>query len=212
MNRALTICITIFCLLGAVSAQARVNIGYTPEWMAHDADLIIEGVPLSVRVDFYSGDVWFTKVKLRVTRIVKGPLTVDDEITIWDHEGKDLMGIEKAIGPKRTLLIFAKIAKNTFPEMDGRYTFVHYPSKQATFFTDQKLEKVYAEDCSRIEDYGNLLSRAGAQVTKEYELGRRFWKGTIVMKKIEAPTSSHAFDDLYGGSAVFVPVPEYKEP
>jgi hypothetical protein len=212
MNRALTICITVFCLLSAASVHARLQTGYTPEWMAHDADLIVEGVPLSVRVDYYTGDTWFTKVKLRVTRLVKGPVTVDDEITVWDSHGKDPMGIEKAIEPKRTILIFAKIAENRFREMDGRYTFVHYSWKQATFFADQKLENVYSEDCSRIEDYGTLVSRAAAQVAKDYELKRNYWKGTVAMKQIEAPSLSHAFRDLFAGSAVFVIVPEYKEP
>jgi hypothetical protein len=212
MNKVHIFCVTALCLLGAVSAHARINCGFTPEWMAHDADLIIECIPLSVRVDFYAGDTWFTKVKLRVTRLVKGPVTVNDEITVWDFHDKDPMSIEKAIAPKRTLLIFAKGAKNTFREIDGRYIFVHYDSKQISFYADQKLDKVYSEDCSRIEDYRMVLSRATAQVAKEDELRRNNWEGTIFRKDIEADSGTHAFSDLFGGSDVFVIVPDYKEP
>lgn len=211
MNQVHTAVVALV-LAFAAPAAARIQNGYTPEWMAHDASLVVEAIPLDVSVSFYAGDTWFTQVRLRLANVIKGPLREGDEVTIWDYYGKDPFDFKGAIPAKRKVLIFAKVAENTFREMDGKYVFIHYSSKQATFFADAKVKNVYSEEGSRIEDYNLLVSCAAKQVAKESELRRNHWKGTITMKPIKAQSPSDAFGDLYNGSAVYVITPDYQQP
>lgn len=196
-----------------LDAQARILTGYTPEWISHDADLIVEASVVSGSVTFYAGDTFFTRVRVRVSKVIKGPVSDEDEVTIWAYREKDPMGLSKPENVGRRLLIFAKVAENTFPELDGRYVFLsHRFGQLEAYDLGAPVKFMYNEDGSRISDFATLAERVQKQVSKEYELRRAFWKGTIEMKKIEAPHLSDASRDLPGLSGTIIIAPDYKEP
>jgi hypothetical protein len=218
MKRLTTVIVGLL-LMTVVRLDARSLTGYTAEWISHDSDLIIEGAVKSGEMTFFAGDTFFTKVRFTVLRVLKGPLTPGDEVTIWGYRQKDPLGLTKESSVGRKLLVFSKIAENTFRELDGRYIFGDYGFVQTTFDvgSDPIFELggrkywFYSEDCLRVPSYDALVDRVHAQVSKEYELRRSYWGGTIEMRKIDAPMGSVAQRDLPGMSGTFIMAPEYKE-
>jgi hypothetical protein len=162
------------------------------------------------------GGRWLTTVQFRIDKRIKGPLAVGDLVTVTSIDSKgrtDQMDLASAVTKKRSVLVLATVAEHTFPETDGRYIFLGHFWNRPVFYTDEPVEGVYTEAGASIEAYADLIRRIEAQVAKETDLIRRYWRGKIVRREIAAEWGTDVQKQLYGGreSAVIVTI-EYKEP
>ena len=218
--KSLAALLLVITLLSATSAHARSLDGYTVDWVSHDSDLIIEGAVKSGEMTALVGDMLFTKVRFSVIRVLKGPLSPGDDVTIWGYRQKDPLGLTQGASVGRKLLVFAKVAENTFRELDGRYTFGDYGFVQTTFSLGGepafelggKKYWLYDDRFSRVASYSALVDRVITQVAKEYELRRIYTSSAIELKKTEAPHGSEAQRDLPGMSGTFIMDINYVKP
>lgn len=194
---------------------AELTSGSTPEWLAHQASLSFVGVPQRVSVSHLTGDRWLTTVQFRIDKLIKGPLSVGDLVTVTsiDYKGQtDPMDLNSAVGRKRDVLVLATIAEHTFPETDGLYIFLPHFWNCPVFYADEPVKWIYTEAGAAIRDYSEVLKRIEAQSTKEAALIGRYWPGKIVQKQIDANWGTEAQKELYAGSGVLIQSLEYKEP
>lgn len=194
---------------------AAISIGNTPEWLAHEAALIIEGVPQHAEVRHLVGDRWLTTVQFRISKRFKGPLTAGDLVTVTSIDSKgqtDQMDLAKAVTKKRSVLVLATAAENTFPETDGLYIFVAHFWNRPVFYADEPVKYIYTEAGASIQAYAELRQRMEAQIAREVALIHRNWPGTIVKRQIGAEYGTDAQKQLYAGSAVLIDTVEYREP
>ncbi len=206
--------IALLALTSSLSVAA-ITYGDTPEWLAHRAALIFEGVPQHVETKPLIGDQWLTSAQFRISKRIKGPLDVGDLITVVTFDSKDRadpMDLAGAVARKRITLVLATIAEHSFPETDGRYIFLRHFWNCPVFYADEPVKWIYTETGSSIEAYADLLRRIEAQTTKETALIQQYWPGKIVRHDIEAKYGTDAFKQLYALSAVFVRSIEYQGP
>jgi len=207
--------VTIIIALYSSHLLASLSFGSTPEWLAHKSSLTFIGVPLHVSVTHLIGDRWLTTVQFRIDRLIKGPLSVGDVVTVTSIDSKggtDQMDLDSAAKKKRAVLVLATIAEHTFPETDGLYIFLPHFWNRPVFYVDEPVKWIYAEAGNALRDYADVLKRIEAQSTKETDLIRRYWAGKIVERQIDAAWGSEAQKELYAGSAVIIQSIEYKEP
>lgn len=122
------------------------------------------------------------------------------------------MDLAGAVAKKRSVLVLATVAENTFPETDGLYLFLPHSWNRPVFYADEEAKKIYNEKGAAIKSYAELLARIEEQCQKEAGLKRRYWPGLIVEKQIGAEWGSDATRELYAGSAVLISTLEYQEP
>lgn len=212
---AKSLLIAIYFLSSGSTLNAALAFGITPEWLSHKSAVVFEGTPEKVSVYHLVGDRWITEARFSVVRRLKGPVTESDLITIRsiDWAGRtDQMGLKDAITKKRKVLVMASIAANTFPETDGHYIFVTHFWNRPIIYADEEAKYIYTESGAALRAYPEILKRVEAQITKESQLMRGYWKGQIVEKQVEAAYDSQAYKDLFAMSAVLIVLPEYKEP
>lgn len=199
----------------ATNAGAAIMMGYAPEALSHDAEVIFEGTPVSANTKHLIGDRYVTSVRFRVETRIKGPLSAGDTVSIMslDWKGRtDLMDFVTAVTKKRKVLVLAKPAKNSFREAEGLYEFVPHFWNRPAFYTDEPVKWIYDEKGAAIRTYKELLSRIEAQCAKEADLLWRNWTGTISRLDVDAPWGTDACTELFAMSAVLVRTIEYLEP
>ncbi len=200
-------------LLPASAGRAEIAVGPTVEWLAHAADLIAVATPERVEDVKGPGEVWFSKVRYRLTRVVKGPAEAGDTITIYDFSYKvsDPFGLADAKAKGRAALIFAAIAKDHFPEIDGKYVVARFEHCHALFFLDAPVAEVYTSDFELVATAADVLGRAGKQVAAERQFLKQFPSGRVFLEDREVPFGSPAFRRLNHGSTVYIRLPAYRK-
>jgi hypothetical protein len=206
----------IIVVLLADVARARTNVGYTAEWLTQESDLVVTAMPLEVRTAKGPGQVWFTQVRFKLDQVVKGPAASGDTLTIYDfsYDEADPLDMEGAIKRGRSVAVFAVVAKNKFPEVDGKYVPFAVTRKERSrsiFLLDEPVEGVYSPEFQRLTKIDELMKRAGEQVSRAKDFLRQYPGGRVERDTKEAPMNSPASTDLYGGSAVYLLVPAYRE-
>ena len=176
----------------------------TTEWLAHESALVFVGVPLhaeeggSVR-----REVLF--VQFKIEKILKGPLSVGDVVTIAldenDVENEFRPSVLRCVEQKATSVVFARIGRNCLPEVAGRYEFSsHYWS--GVFFPGEAIKKLYDETGATIRTYNELLSRATEQCRREVDLVRNNSRGRFDVKDLPVSEHSDILRDFKGAGKV----------
>jgi hypothetical protein len=75
----------ILCLCFVTTLRAENSVGYTAEWLAHQSELIAVGTPVDVEDIKGPGEVWFTKARFKLTKVIKGPASPGDQVTVFDY-------------------------------------------------------------------------------------------------------------------------------
>lgn len=197
----------------ARSAYAEIAVGYTAEWLSHQSAVIALAVPVKVENIKGPGEVWFTKTRFRLDDVIKGPESKGDTVTVYDFSYKksDLLSLDKARKESKQFLVFAAVAEHMFKQIDGKYVFTQVRQFKSAYCADQRVTKLYTPHFRLLTKFDDLVQRSRKQATHEADLLRRYWKGTIVKKSLDVPGESEAYRDLWGGSACFLWVPEYKK-
>ncbi len=204
------LCILAFLLCSA-RLDARIAAGCTPEFLAHEAGLVFEGVPQHVDVAYLNNNRWLATVQFRVEKRIKGPLAVGDLVTVISKdwmERIDRTELEEASTKKQSVLVLAAVAQNTSRETDGRYVFL-LSGNSRVFYPDRPVKRIYTESGAAIRSYAEVVKRAEAQVAKESQLMIGTSPLRAVRREIEIGWDTDAFKDLYSLSAVLVLTVEY---
>ena len=149
--------------------HAEIMVGYSAEWVAHESDLIILATPLEVENFKGPGEVRFTKTRFRVDEIIKGGASAGDTVTIFDYSynQQDVLGLEQAKLETRQLLIYAKIAANTFTETDGRYIFTHTHDFKSAYHAALPVNKLFTPELKPLISFAETLERTRKQVAHD---------------------------------------------
>ncbi|MHC4062297.1 MAG: hypothetical protein ACYSR6_11950 [Planctomycetota bacterium] len=201
------------CFLAPVCAYAEVNTGYTVEWLSHQSSLIAEATPVRVENIKGPGDVWFTKTRFRLDKVIKGPQSDGDSVTIYDfsYNKSDVLAMAEAKKNEKPLLVFANVAEHLFKQIDGKYVLTQTQQFKSAYYADKAIANLFTPKFKLVTSFEELLKRARTQVEHEAGLKRRYWKGTIERKSLEARLGTEAQRHLYAGSSCYLWVPHYNE-
>ena len=199
--------------LAAISTHAEINAGYTAEWLSHQSSLIANATPIDVENIKGPGEVWFTRARFRLNEVIKGPLSKDDNVTIFDfsYNKFDVLGLNEAQKTKKELLLFATIAEQMFRQIDGKYVLTETRHFKSAYYLDKSIEKLFTPEFNCITTFDELLKRTRIQTKQEASLKQRYWKGSISRKSLEVPFDTEAHRDLYAGSSCYLWLPAYKK-
>ena len=200
-------------LLAGTTARAEIRVGFTAEWLAHASDLIATATPLEVRTTKGPGDVWFTQVRYRLDRVVKGPATPGDALTVYDYSygAADPLDLAAAVAARRQVLVFAGVGKDLFPEVDGKFVVTGQAAPRTVFYLDRPVAGVYTPEARRVTRADEVTDRAAEQVRRERAFRRQFPQGRVGTEWVAVPDESDAMRDLYARSAVYVWQPAYRK-
>jgi hypothetical protein len=206
--------VTLIVLLTAADrARGEIVVAPTAEWLAHTADLVATATPLEVRNMKGPGDVWFTHVRYRLDRVLKGAASDGDAVTVaaFAYGKADPADLAGAVKDRRAVLLFAAVARDQFPEIDGKFAAIRQDGVGAAYSLDRPVERIFSPEFQPVLKAEELVERARAQVAREREFLRAHPRGTVERESRDVPSGTPAYARLYGGSAVYLWVPAYRE-
>ncbi len=207
------VCIAV-CTLAPCSAWARIGVGNTAEAISHESSLIALATPVDVENIKGPGELWFTKTRLRMDEVIKGPVSTGDTVTVYDYSygQADLLGLEKAKKEKKQLLIFAWVAKHGFTEFGGKYVLTVAHQGQSAYYADRKVTGLFTPEFDLLTEFDSLLKRTREQVAAETQFLNTYPEGKVEITRSEVPFASKAHKHVSGGSSCYLRVPEYHKP
>jgi len=204
------------CLIVTCSLRAEINIGYTAESVSHESALIALATPLEAEDIKGPGQVWFTKARFKLTEVIKGPVSSGDIVTVYDYSYKqpDLVGLKRASKAEKpkSLLLFARVARNTFAEIDDKYILTLPNGGKTCYVEGAAVDGLYTPEGGLLAKFDDLVKRTRAQVEEERRFLKTYPGGTVETKRAELSWESDAHKKLYSGSACYVYVPDYRKP
>lgn len=113
MPRILLIVMLTMAFAGV--SRGEIMMGDTVEWLTHRSALVVVAAPLETEVEHAENDVWLTRTRLRIVRVIKGPLTEGDSFTLhqWSWKAADPSGLGSEAAKRSEFVVFASVQKNT---------------------------------------------------------------------------------------------------
>lgn len=206
----------LICFVVTWPAQAEIMIGHTAESISHDSTLIALATPVEAEDIKGPGEVWFTKTRFKLTEVLKGPESTGDSVTVYDYSYKkaDVVGLKKAVkqATPTTFLVFARVSKNNFGEIDGKYVLTLVHESKSAYPKGEKVAALFTPGQTILTSFEDLLKRARDQVAEESRFLKTYPEGKVEMMRVEVSFNSEAFKHLYAGSTCYVFVPDYVKP
>jgi hypothetical protein len=202
------------CLTFVANLSAEINGGYTPQWLSHKSLIVCVATPLSIKEIKGPGEVFFTLVRFRADRTIKGHLIEGDIFSLFDYayNESDKMNFAEAVTEKRPVIVYAAVAKNHFKATNGKLIFTVHHSQRSAYYVDDPVTNLFTTDFLRVTDTKQLIKLTETQVAKERDLRSGYWRGSIKERRLNVPWRTEAHGKLFAGSSCYLLSLGYEQP
>jgi hypothetical protein len=193
-------------LLSASISRAETNIVDSLEWMAVDARLIVTGKVVGTEDTKGPGDVVYRDVTVEIADVVKGKLDAKKLTIRVRLLGNDRMGLDWKEAGRPHLFMLAQGNPDDDKNLRGHWV----PWSYYSVIDLERPHKVYTSEMKRGHDGKAIVAlvKKSAAMKLPREIGAaNVFKPQRGFLRLDVPVDSPIYNELWGGSAVYINVP-----
>ena len=197
----------LLCFLCSTLLKSEITADYSIEWIAHQSEVIFLSIPIGHSLVKGEGSAVLYKSRFKITRVLKGEISIGDTLSVYSHFYEDQHSFK--LNRTDTVLVFARVARNLFKNINGRYIFSNGVDYILPITRKSKIKRIYTSDFKRLQSYDQLLKLTLNQIEKEKQYMANIPNAMIIERRLEIPMDSEIFKEIWQGSTSYLIVPQY---